>query len=276
MKKLGTLLLALVAVLFWVIPSFAGKVALNEDELDQLTAAGQPTVIQASGATNTVTLTDSMKVVAALGGGVQTLLKALTINNVVGENEVSSQGNIVSTSSVTSQASQSNTINQSWGSVLDLGLLAEADAKGGSGTFAGPKCVFGPCGVSGKSASNSALRLSAYADVIINALATSGNTVVVTETPNFELDLGGATSTTTPATAGAQDGLAALIVNNVAGRNLVANAVNIAAGTVDLTATPSISASGGAGTNQLNVIRQFRGTPIGATVGIAGTPLRNP
>jgi hypothetical protein len=120
------------------------------------------------------------------------------------------------------------------------------------------------------------LRLSKYADVIINAIATTGNTITVTETPNYELDLGGANATATPAIVGAQDSLAALIVNNVAGRNLVANAVNIAAGTVDLGASPAISASGGAGASQLNSIKQFRGTPIGATIGIAGTPTRTP
>ncbi len=263
MNRIMTFLLALSAVLFWVVPSFAGKTVLSEDELDQLTAAGQPTVIQASGTTNTITLSDTNRAQLVLGADFQAGLKALTVNNTVGENEVSSQGNVMASNSTNSQSSQTNTINQSWGSVLDVGYLSQNVAKGGSGVFSGPKCVFGPCSTNGTGASNTPARLSKYADVIIEALATTGpNTINVQETPNYELDIGGGSSTAaTP--VGAQDSLAALIVNNVAGRNLVANAVNISASTVDLTLAPSISANGGGGTNQTNVIRQYRGSPYG-------------
>jgi hypothetical protein len=258
-----TFLLALSAVLFWSVPSFAGKTVLSEDELDQLTAAGQPTVIQASGTTNTITLSDTNRAQLVLGGDFQAGLKALTVNNTLGENEVSSLGNIAS-SLGNNTGKQENTINQSWGSVLDVGFLSQNIGRGGTGSFTGPKCVFGPCSTNGTGASNQAARLSKYADVIIEALATTGNnTINVQETPNYELDIGGGNATTVPPILGAQDSLAALIVNNVAGRNLVANAINISAGAVDMTLAPSINSAGSAGVTQTNVIRQYRGSPLG-------------
>ncbi len=271
MRKLGTLLLALVAVLFWVVPSFAGKVALTEDELDQLTAAGQPTVIQASAATNVVTLTDAMSAQLAIGAFGQTSLKALTVNNIVGENEVSTQGNVISENGAPSAGSQSNSINQSWGSVLDVGYLPVSSQGGGNGVANSvTKCVFGPCTQGGNSAKTSDKRLTKYADVIINAIASTSNVVTVTEIPQFELNIGGGSGCDTTGactTPGGQSGLAALIVNNVVGRNLVANAVNIAAGAVD--ATTGIGAGGGFGFSasaaQSNIIKQYRGTPLGYT-----------
>jgi hypothetical protein len=78
----------------------------------------------------------------------------------------------------------------------------------------------------------------------------------------------------------AQSDLAALVVNNVAGKNLIANAVNIAGGAVG-TATdagaPRVTVNGNSqniATAQSNTISQFRGTPANvpqpAIVGIAG------
>jgi hypothetical protein len=75
---------------------------------------------------------------------------------------------------------------------------------------------------------------------------------------NFEIDLA----------QGAQAGLAALIVNNVSGINLVATGVNILSGQVNVVAgsggnaTVSPIGAGGGSARQVNVITQGRGTPL--------------
>jgi hypothetical protein len=75
-----------------------------------------------------------------------------------------------------------------------------------------------------------------------------------------------------------QTNLAALVVNNIAGKNQVANATNIANGGVVVLRTSTIAAkdtpeividalSALGASSQSNNIQQFRGTPYGATVG---------
>jgi hypothetical protein len=68
-----------------------------------------------------------------------------------------------------------------------------------------------------------------------------------------------------------QTNLAALVVNNIAGKNQVANATNIAAGggiflpaSGNLTIDAIDNIVGG---SQVNNISQYRGTPAGVTVG---------
>jgi hypothetical protein len=63
------------------------------------------------------------------------------------------------------------------------------------------------------------------------------------------------------------------VVNNVAGRNQVANGINIVGGTLTVgSATPNVAiVSGGAGAvaSQTNIISQYRGTPINAPQPVA-------
>jgi hypothetical protein len=265
MKKLGTLLVVLAAVLFWVAPSFAAKEALNEDELDSVTAAGQPKVIQAIASTSaaaTISFTDALSAHLALGESAQSNVSALIVNNIVGENQVATVMNIASDTNGVAGSTQQNLINQSWGSMKDLELLE--GGSGGAGqrvTGAFDKCVFGPCFRSGSRGSGGQDRIrTAFADVIIHA-AGAAAFVDVLETPELELNLGGGATAGT----GAQENLAALIVNNVVGRNLVANALNIASGAISLATDPIISGSTTQGIEaaQRNWISQFRGAPRG-------------
>ena len=92
--------------------------------------------------------------------------------------------------------------------------------------------------------------LSEYSDVNISGTGA----ISVDINPVFSMTL----DTTS------QSNLAALIVNNVVGMNQVANALNIAGGSVPLNnAGPGmLSGSNFATTNtQSNTINQFRGTP---------------
>ncbi|MBI4522534.1 MAG: hypothetical protein HY695_01840 [Deltaproteobacteria bacterium] len=273
-------LAAMVVALVWALPAYAGKATLSEAELDEVTAAGQPKIVisevNTDVGTNSVSFIEALSVDLNLGNGAQNNLRALTLNNVLGENEVANAMNIVSTSQ-NANITQANVIQQSWGSVLDFSGIA--GSTGGSGgaeiAITGGRCVFGPCvvGANGRNGSN-ARRLTAMGDVIIHA--TGGIVdVSVLETNSSELflglDSGGGVAPQ------AQQGLAALVLNNVVGMNQVANGVNILGGDISLatgTIAGSNSLGGGRGVaNQSNIADQFRGAPLsgaGSSISAAG------
>jgi hypothetical protein len=249
MKKLGSLfLVVLAAALFLTLPAAAAPKALSEAEMDLVTAAGQPEVLIAGDvssltgvtATGTVTLTGDLTFNIVLGTNAQANLRALILNNVVGENAVATGVNIQATNAGGIVGSQSNDITQSWGSTIDIGF-----APGADGGAVG-KCIFASCGNASE-----AQRLSIYSDEILIGLD-----LLKDPTKDFELILGD----------GAQSGLLALVVNNVVGINLVASGVNIASGRVLATTLAGGIDVGGTsqnvGANQSNTITQYRGTPF--------------
>jgi hypothetical protein len=92
--------------------------------------------------------------------------------------------------------------------------------------------------------------LSIYSDEIL-----IGTEIFKDPTKDFELILGN----------GAQSDLAALVVNNVVGINLVASAVNIASGRLLVPSGVGLDVGGtgqNVGASQSNIINQFRGTPF--------------
>ncbi|MBI3989492.1 MAG: hypothetical protein HY347_07730, partial [candidate division NC10 bacterium] len=81
MKKVGAVILVtLVAAFLWALPAFAAKQVLSEDELDLITAAGQPKVLQSSNGGD-ITFSDEALYAMELAGGAQEELRALTVNN---------------------------------------------------------------------------------------------------------------------------------------------------------------------------------------------------
>jgi hypothetical protein len=314
MRKLGTVFLAVVAVLFLAGPSFAKKAKLSEDDLDRITAAGQPKIIQLSNvsASGDISLTfdDLESTILTLDPDSQTNLRALTLNNIVGENQIANGLNIFSTRG--GGVTQSNTILQSWGSIKVLDVVtASVDSSATSGdnnvsdnrtnnqsntntanATASGKCV-GFCNPSGsQSGSNTndqsgdnggnttgaAAAVAAVigvpifmtADDIIHlqdVTSTSGGVTVEIQQDGLDiLDV----------TGNSQTNLAALVVNNIAGKNQIANAINIANGGVVVLRTGAttnnaeiiIDALSALGTStQNNNIQQFRGTPSGVTLG---------
>jgi len=288
MKKVGLFLfVAAMAMLLGAMPAFAGKKALSEDDLDLVTAAGQPavliaaTITYATGSGGSVTGTFSGAGLVSLSNGqdwtltlnsnTQSTLRALVLNNVVGENQVANGLNIQA-APLSGTASQDNTINQSWGSTLDVG------GSGGSGatiTISG-KCVAcvnnagtaggnGTISIDGKAVAtvnnaggSNGSRRSIYADEIL-----IGSSIFKQDFNQFVMTLDNS----------AQNTLAALLVNNVIGLNLVANGVNIASGSIRLAddggiLTGAIGNGGGLGgpmqgLAQSNSVKQYRGTPIG-------------
>jgi hypothetical protein len=254
MIGMGTFLIAAVMS----APSFAGKKAVSDDELDQVTAAGQPTVITV-GTTSTVNFTGTASFTALnIQSGAQTALRALVLNNVLGENQVQTGVNIAS--STAGARNQTNTITQSWGSLNDVTAVTVAGATVSGASTCNPGaliCRLNPVVAAG----NAALaRLTQTADVIIDAGAGS----TVTYNPTF--------FASQTITEGSQTDLVALVVNNVVGMNQVGNGVNIAAsntaGTPAVTVGPQISISQTGNTtagNQGNTLQGYRGTPFGFT-----------
>ena len=259
MKRFQTLMTGLSAmalVAAFATPSLAAKTVIEDEELDEVTAAGQPKIAQSYTDVGTaVSLNFQVNVFAAHMGG-QEELTALTLNNIFGENQVANGVNIQSGSSATGSNSglQTNTATQSWGSSKAHDYVKVAGAPGGSAEcFAAG--IIGKCSANGGNASEGKIGLLwEFADEIADAESRIGdayanNTVVTIVAGSFD--------------EFAQSGLTALTVNNVFGFNQVANGLNISAGPVDGT---SIGGAGiGSATDQANTSDQWRGTPKGWT-----------
>lgn len=254
MRKL--LLLALVAVIgaaVWTLPASAAPKALSEGQMDLVTAAGEPEVLisgdiglgglSLGGNAGNVILRGTTEAILTILG--QQNLRALTLNNVAGENQVANAANITSGTAV--GGSQTNLIEQSWGSTVDI--ASQPSSKGGDVTV--EKCIIGPCVTNSGNGAPGTVQ-SIYGDEILIGKN-------ITKSPKKQFDL---TLDTT-----AQVDLAALTVNNVAGINQVANGLNISSSNIAVlggaTLALSISSAGGvAAADQTNTIRQYRGTPL--------------
>ncbi len=251
MKRCGVwMLVALMAACVWTLPAFAGKKALSEADLDVVTAAGEPKVVQAlaSGvaAAAAAVLTSSHDSVLAINDSSQNSLRALTVNNVAGENLVATNINIQSTPGGPNGA-QTNSITESWGSTKDTGT------SGGS-----PGCETGAF-CKGIFEAAPSLKLVIHADVIADASAFGVSVVAsssISEQADYVLALA----------ASAQASLAAQVVNNAVGQNLLATGLNIANGGsaaigqgTGFQFDEGNAATMGAQTNMSNL---FKGTPF--------------
>ena len=255
MKPFQSLLTGLSAVALvaaFATPSLAAKTIIDDEELDEVTAAGQPKIAQASTFEGTATAVNFQISVFAAHIGGQEELTALTLNNIFGENQVANGVNIQSGGS--NGGLQTNTATQSWGSAKAHDYVKVAGAPGGSAEC-GALGIIAKCNANGGDASEGKIGLLwEFADEIADAENTFGdanafNVVVTIVAGSFE--------------EFAQNGLTALTVNNIFGFNQVANGLNISAGSVDGT---TIGGAGvGTATSQANTSDQWRGTPKGWT-----------
>jgi hypothetical protein len=241
-----------------VAPSYAGKKVITDNEMDEVTAAGQPIVLKGDD------IDQRAETTIALGieDNAQHDLRALILNNVAGENQVATNMNIASGAG---SGRQDNNITQSWGSTYDRDFFGSASAsanvsvtaEGGKATCnAGalicvPKAGNSASATASASASTPNIRSSIYADQILLA---DGDVDYRPET-HISMDIQNT----------AQQGLSALVVNNVSGLNQVATALNIA-GNVGTGPAPGggnvAVTGGGSAAGQGNIINQFRGTPF--------------
>jgi hypothetical protein len=257
-------------------------------------AAASSTV---AGAIASVTATneDNSIVTLTIDPDSQTNLRAIVLNNVAGENQLATAVNIESGVDSASGL-QENTINQSWGSTYDWtfapgGVTATAAVGTGGAGGSGGKvinagamipCILnaGDCGTvtanggdggdgfaDAAAASFDNIPLTIAADKITKVSVVSSGDAFV-DVSEIDKSL-----TTLLVQTESQTDLAALILNNVAGRNQVATAINVASnGAVvignkegvalvvfDSTQSGAASLSG---LNQSNTINQYRGTPF--------------
>ena len=255
MKRFQTLIsgisaMALVAA--FAAPSFAAKTVIEDEELDEVTAAGQPKIAQAHTVEGSAAAVNFQVNVFAAHIGGQENLTALTLNNIFGENQVATNVNIQSGSN--NSGTQTNNAMQSWGSSKAWNSTEVAGAPGGAAVCAAAG-IIAKCNAEGGDASEGKIALLwEFADEIadassVNDDALAVNVVVTIVAGTFD--------------EFAQSGLTALTVNNVFGFNQVANGLNISAGDVDTVGGNIGGAAVGSGTNQNNTSEQWRGSPKG-------------
>lgn len=252
---LGVAAVALAAAM--ATPTYAGKQVITDNEMDAVTAAGQPIVLKND--EGNIEVTNETKLALGIEDNAQSDLRALVLNNTLGENQVGTGLNIASGGST---GRQDNNITQSWGSTYDRRIVS-GSARSSSNTTsrdgADAECgrdalICKPVGGNGSATATAsasatpATRISIYADQIVLG--------------DEDVDYKPVTSIAMDVRDTAQIGLSALVVNNVSGLNQVANGVNIAgsvstgpvgAGNVSVT-------SASAATGQGNITNQFRGT----------------
>ena len=253
---------ALLVATAMAVPSFAAKQAVSDDELDLVTAAGQPTIIS-GGAGSAITFAPSISIAQTIQGSSQFNLRALALNNVAVENQVANGINI-SGGDNDGVGAQDNKIRQSWGSTNDLtrsniaGLTAKVTVVcNAAALICKPTTtVANPAGLP------ISKRVLQTADHIINAGAGS----TVTYNPRTVVD--------SIIETNSQSGLVALVVNNVAGLNQVGVGINIWSSNVampDGTGNLAFAATGGAQptlAGQRNDLGAWRGTPAGTPAGV--------
>ncbi len=272
MKRISTLLLVTaLAVLVGAVPALAAKQSLNEAELDGLTAAGQPEVLIAVGTAafgnpstftsgGAITLTQSVGFHLTPAGSSQTNLRAISLNNVVGENLLANLFNIQG-DSTGAPGGQTNIVEQSWGSTVDTGSLG-----GSAGTISiSGKCII--CTNTAGSGGGGQITIGGKAIATTDTTGSGGGKTTsifgdeiliggpITKLINNEFDLAIASSS--------QLNVNALVVNNIVGLNLAANGFNIASGAVRLGSDAFVAGAAIAGgVTQTNTFNQFRGTPF--------------
>ena len=253
----GISAVALVAA--FAAPTFAAKSVIEDEELDEVTAAGQPKIATTSTAVGTATsINFQVNVFAAHIGG-QTGLSALTLNNIYGENQIANGVNIQSGED--NSGNQSNVANQSWGSAKAWNSVTVAGAAGGKGKCRAIGVIAKCAAANGAAAAGKIGLLWEFADEIAEAKSTevgdarAANVVVTIVAGSFDTD--------------AQSNISTLTVNNVFGFNQVANGTNISSGALsgrtDASAGSIGAATTGTATGQANASSQYRGTPRGFT-----------
>ncbi len=283
MKPSGLYILVSVALMVSPGQGF-GAEELYDEDMDRISAAGDPVVLDVNGATGaTATYVDdslfelNFDVPRAQDG-----LRALTIQNVVGELQLMTNLNVLSVSGNVAGAEQRNFSAQSWGSTLpdpDTVKVATASAaaapcqgdfscNGGSGYYNGghaPGLIVGDA----EAAVDISPAASASADVIVRSKSSEGEaTADIVNKAEFKLRF---------SESEAQKDLSTLFFSNVVGRAQMALNLNIASGGLGLIPGSSDSFANPIGgeasgiVKQVNTGIQFRGTPLVASSGTSGS-----
>jgi len=292
MSKVRTLLTGmstLALVVAFSSPGFAAKSVIADEELDQMTAAGEPKIAMVS---KSVSAQGSVYAKneqlnwfsGVIQHGSQDELKAITLNNIFGENQVATAVNI--NTSDNGGGFQENTINQSWGSAKAVpGKKVRGVASYGDNNSKVKQAAFNAqlaANVAVKNVATEAENENKQrndADVaqqqnhvakqgVLSAMWMFADEIASVDQSAAAGDVYATnyvdTSIIGVIEEGSQNNLSALTVNNVFGLNQVANALNIQSGEVSFDPL-NIAAGAGSVNAQSNTINQYRGTPIGWT-----------
>lgn len=289
-RTLLTGMSTLALVVAFSTPGFAAKSVIADEEMDQVTAAGEPKIAMVTDSSasegDVYSKNEQLNWFAGtLEEGSQNELKAITLNNVFGENQVATGVNIqAADSGMADGSSQDNNILQSWGSAKAFngnsvdGVASYGDNNNSTNQalsneqkqkMDGVKIVASDQNldnVQNNDNTNSQVqnhaavqgRLSvlwAFADEIASVENSNGANVYATNYVD--------TSITGVIEGGAQSSISALTVNNVFGLNQVANALNVASGNIAFNPLDVGAATGASASSQTNTIQQYRGAPAG-------------
>ena len=265
MKRFQSLLTGISAVALvaaFAAPTLAAKQVIEDEEMDEVTAAGQPKIVMAMTESGSATAVNFQVNVFAAHIDGQSDLSALTLNNIFGENQVANGVNIQAggggggtAGTGGNSGNQSNTALQSWGSSK---AWSARTTEATAGTPGRARCagIIAKCSATGGDASPGSIAIMwAFADEIAAATtndedfesnATAANVVITIVAGALE--------------EGSQSRLQALTVNNVFGFNQVANGTNISSGALN---ADGINAGGSVATGQGNTADQWRGAPVG-------------
>lgn len=267
-RTLLTGMSTLVLVAAFSSPSLAAKAVINDEELDQVTAAGQPKIAMATAYDDADAYNEQeYKIGGKIQSRSQQSLRALTLNNVFGENQVASATNIQVADGTTDSSNQKNEVVQSWGAskAMDYVKVKGVAAPGGNAVVKGKKGLINQNQAHGGNAAAAAGKIGflwAFADEIADARSSDGDADAYND---VDVKIAGVIE------SHSQTNLNALTVNNVFGLNQVANALNIVAG--GASGTGLTAGTGNSGTQQTNVIEQYRGTPANAAAIVANAKL---
>ena len=274
MKPYWSPILVSLALLAFPVQSF-GAEELQDDQMDRISASGDPVILDVSGGTqSTATYVDDS--VFELNFDVphaQDGLRALTIQNVVGELQLMTNLNVLSASGNVAGTDQRNFSAQSWGSTLPdpetvkVGTaFASAAPCGGAGSCSGGSGQYNgghaPGVIAGDADAVVAISpaAKASADVIVRSKASEGESHAdIVNKAKFAL---------TFSESEAQKDLSALFFSNVVGRAQMALNLNIAGGGLGLipgsndTFANPIEGDATGVIKQVNTGIQFRGSPL--------------
>jgi len=276
MKKVVLALAAILAVSVWSAPAFAAK-ALSDDDLDQLTAAGEPKVLWAHGTDGgggIAIATDDAVFNLDIPTDSQKGLRALTVANVVGEAQLLVNLNVASVANQLAGTDQRNFSVQSWGSTLAIPeAVATVDGVPGIDQRGNPNCT-SSCTSSEQKKANGNIGVVAAPGAIEIGVA-SADVIMRADGLNAEVRLDEEPVYNLKFEPLAQVDLSALFIANVVGRVQAAYNINIAAATLNIVPSPDKAFAEPAGFStgvikQVNSGVQFRGTPIGVgnTLGV--------
>jgi hypothetical protein len=131
------LLPAMLAASMWSTPAFAGKEALSDERLDEITAGGESmvAVAEADGPAGVAdaNLVDNAEFSLDIPSDAQKGLRALTVQNVVGEVQLLVNLNVLAASQNVAGTDQRNFSVQSWGSTAPLAVATVPGQPAGNG-----------------------------------------------------------------------------------------------------------------------------------------------